>query len=296
MKKISPRRKNRHIREKRESTSILLKLLILVLIPVIVFVYIKLNTKYWNGLDKMGIATQDKSGDISVVLLDPSLHEETEFLIPGDTEVDVSQNLGIIRLKNVNQLSVNEGLSQTLLPKTITKSFLFPIYLWSDQSPSSLKFITTRNTNIPIGDRIAIAFFANKLNYSDVAKIDLAKSQFLTKTKLSDGEVGYKIPGEVSQRLTFYFSDNTFSEKGTKVYIKDATGTFGTSERAGKIVEVMGAKVISLEKIQKEEMGCLISGKDKEASVKISRLFDCKLDKTPSEFDVEIKLGTKFVL
>ncbi len=292
----SARRQRRAVKKRKSKSAPIIKIVVFLLILFVGFIFLKLNTKYWNGKDKLAVAIPKEGGDVSVVLIDPSLGEETEFIIPAETEVSVSQNLGTLRIKNVLQLGINEGVGGELLPKTITKSFLFPIYLWNDQTPDNLKFITTKNSNIPIGDRLAIFLFVKNVKNLDNSQIDLAKSQFLTKIKLSDGVMGYKIPGEISQRLTFYFSENEFSEKGTRVYIKDATGIGGTVERIGKIIEVMGAKVISLEKVQKEEVSCIISGKDKEAVAKISRLFDCKQDKNLSEFDVEIKFGTKFIL
>jgi hypothetical protein len=292
----SARRHKRAVGKRRSSLGIIVKPLIFLLVLLLGFLFIKLNTKYWDGEGKVSVVVPKASGEVAVILLDPELSEETEFVIPAETEVEVSQNLGVIRIKNVRQLGINEGIGGTLLPKTILKSFLFPVYLWSDQTPDNLKFITTRNSNIPIGDKIAMMLFTKKIKNLDSSSIDLGKSQFLTKTKLSDGTVGYKIPGEVSQRLTFYFSDNEFSEKGTRVYIKDASGTFGVAEKVGNIVEVMGAKVVSLEKVETSEIECAIGGKDKEAIVKISRLFDCKLNKSETEFDVEITLGSKFIL
>ena len=291
------RRQKRAVLKKRAVKGPFIKILALILIILLGFFYIELNTKYWNGEDKLGIAIQNSTGEVLVTLLDPELSEETIFLIPGNTEVDVAKNLGTITIGNVQKLGINEGIGGVLLPKTITKSFLFPVYLWSDREPNDFKFVTSKNSNIPLGDRIAILLFAKRVRL-DRSKIDLGKSQFLIKTKLSDGTAGYKITESIFQRLTFYFSENEFSEEeGTRVYIKDATEAFDLAQKVGEIVEVMGAKVVAIEKIQKEDIECVIGGKDKEAVVKISRLFNCEIDKnTNFEFDVEIKLGSKFFL
>lgn len=292
----SARRHKRIVNKKRSTSFSFFKYLIIALIPVFIFVFFKLNTKYWDGIGKVSVIVQENQEKVSVLVFDPSLGEEVELVIPGETEVDVSQNLGNIRLKNVLKLGENEGLGLALLPKTITKSFMFPVTLFSDKSPNTLEFITTKNSNIPLGDRILIMVFSKKVKNLDKSVIDLAKSQFVVKAKLADGIAGYKIPGEISNRLTFYFSDNEFVEGKVRAYIKDATGSFGAAERLGKIIEVMGGKVVTVEKSQKEEVACIIKSKSKSIANKIAKLFDCKINSDPTEFELEITLGSKFSL
>lgn len=293
---VSARRVKRRAKKEKKALLPFFKLVVVFCIVLFSFLFIKLNTKYWDGKEKIAYALSG-GGDIDVILIDPDLGEETTFKIPGDTEVSVSQNLGTLRIKNVAQLGQNEKKGGELLPATITKNFYFPIFLWSDKNPSDPAFITTKNSNIPLGDRIYLFLFEKKVKDIDRNEIDLAKSQFLIKGKLSDGEPGYKIPGQISERLTFYFTDQKMSEKGVRVYIKDQSGAYGVSERLGTIVEVVGTKVVSIEKSpQVEDFFCKVSGKDKDASAKISRLFGCKLTSSDTDYDVEISIGSGFSL
>ena len=292
----SARRQKRIARKNKVSSKPLLKFLVLILIPLVALLLVKFTTKYWNGEDKVSVAVQNGDGSVGVLLFDPALEEETIFTIPAETEVNVSQNLGTIRIKNVWQLGINEGVGGSLLSKTVTKNFFFPVFLWSDETPDSVKFITTKNSNVPIGDRIRILYFTTRVKNLSKNQIDLGKSQFLTKMKLSDGALGYIIPGAISERLTFYFSDDAFSQKVLRVYLVDATGTFGVAENFGKIIEVMGGKIVTVEKVQKEESECTIWGAEKGAIRKISNLFDCKIENKKTDFDVEIKLGSNFSL
>ncbi|MFI5241093.1 MAG: hypothetical protein ACHQUA_01530 [Microgenomates group bacterium] len=301
---VSARRHRRVMHKKRVSWNPILKYLVLILIPLIAFLFVRLTTKHWNGKDKVSVVFQKSGGDVGLTLLDPKLKEITTFTIPGNTEVEVARNLGSLKIQNIWQLGMNEKLGGGLLAQTVTKDFLFPTVLWTGSVGESLsdgnfveilKFIFTRkDTNIAFGDRVSIGIFVLKARSNEKSDINLGKSQFLVKAKLSDGSLGYKIPGEISERITFYFSDNDFSQTGIKIYIKDSTGKFGVAERVGQIVEVMGGKVVNLEKGPDEESDCSIWGQNESAVKKISKIFGCKVTNEKSDFDVQISLGTTF--
>jgi len=259
-----------------------LKMFLLVLLVAVFGIIFKLNTRYWNGEDKVNVVEQNSDGGVSVKVYDPKLEEIVTLIIPGETEISVSRNLGILRLKNVWQLSVNEKIGGKLLTQTVTKNFLFPVFLWKGSDGS---------TNVPFGDRLLIWIFEKRTKNLQKTEIDLGKSQFVRKLKLNDGEIGYKLPGAISERLTVYFVDNDFLVDSPKVYIKDATGTFGVSENVGRVIEVMGGKVVTIEKAQGQDSDCTVWG---TLAKKIVRIFDCKVDKRTSNFDLEIVLGKSF--
>ncbi len=301
---VSARRQKRMVQKKRPFYINIVKYLVLLLVFVSLFIFVKLSTKEWNGEDKVSFAYTLSSGDIGLTVLDPKLEEITTFIVPGDTEVEVARGLGSLKVKNVWQLGVNEKLGGSLLTQTITKDFLFPVYLWSNDLPNGisnlnlkevLRFIfLSKNTNISFGDRLSIGVFVFKAESIQMNEINLGKSLFLVKSKLSDGSLGYEVPSEISERLTFYFSDSDFSDSGIRVHISDATGAFGVSERVGKVLEVMGAKVVSIEKLQLESSDCEILGGNKIAIEKISKVFDCKKSYNQNNSDIEIKLGGEF--
>jgi len=280
------------------------KVLIPAILIIIIFAVFKLGTKYWNGQDKFVIGYRLDSGDVAVSVLDPKLEELTTLAIPGDTQVEVARNLGELRIKNIWQLGVNEKIGGGLLAETITQNFLFPVFLWSDADAKCLteaKILCLlrftffpKSTNISFGDRLAASLFALRITGTNVSWLDLGKNQFLVKQKLNDGVLGYLLTGPVSPRLTMYFSDNSFADKNLRVVIVDSTGRPGVAEKVGQIIEVMGGKVVSVDKKESSESDCLVMGSDKMVVAKIAALFSCKTGKNRGEMDLEIDLGSLF--
>lgn len=274
---------------------IFIRILIPLIVIILVFLFIKIRTIYWNGHDKLAFTYRTDGGDIAVVVADPKLEELTTLIIPGDTQVDVAENYGIMRIKNVWQLSQNEKLKGRLLPETVTQNFLFPVYLWSDTRQGPFKFIFDPGaTNIPFGDRVMFAIFSLKIPSLGRSEINLGESQFLKKQKLNDGEIGYVLSGQVSQRLTIYFSDNELSMAGSKVNIIDATGTSDVAIKVGEIIEVLGGKVVSVEKKPPENFDCEVNGIDPTIIKKVLTLFSCKKGVGKTDFDLEVRLGANF--
>lgn len=282
---------------KNHVLGILFKVVIPVVIVLSVFLYVKLSTKYWDGESKVSFVFQKTDGNVGITILDPKLNEETTLVIPGDTQVDVAKGYGTIRLKNVWQLGVNEGLGGGLLPQTLTKNFLFPTNLWSDTDISNVwKFVfSTKGTNIPFGDRLMAGFFALRLSRIERTEIDLVKSQFLHKKVLVDGQTGYVISGPATTRLTVYFSDNKMTDKNIKFGLVDSTGNYGVANNVGSILEVLGGKVVVVDKKSTDEsLDCEVFGTNRYVVRKIGSLFSCKEISRESNLDVEMIMGSKF--
>lgn len=295
----SAQRKNRIENSKKRGR--LIGLLFKVFIPLIlilsVFLYLKLSTRYWNGHDKFAFVFENSSGNVEVTVLDPALSEETTLIIPGDTEINVARGYGTLRIKNVWQLGVNEKLGGGLLAETLTDSFLFPTNLWSDTDLSNVwKFILSpKATNISFGDRLASGIFALRVSGINKTEIDLAKSQFLVKKTLMDGKTGFVLMGPVNSRLTVYFSDNNFADKNLRFSITDATGSFSVADGVGQVLEVLGGKVVQIDKKSADSsLDCEVFGQNSEAVNKVSTLFSCKKISGKSNFDLEMRIGAKF--
>jgi hypothetical protein len=244
-------------------------------------------------------------GRIGISVLDPKLSEVTTLIIPADTEVNVARNYGTLRIKNVWQLGINEKLGGRILAETVTQNFLFPVFLWSGESGEAvespslaniLKFIfLSKNTNIPFGDRLSMGIFTLGVGDIDRSEIDLGKSQFLHKEKLSDGLAGYRLLSFPPERLSIYFSDNEIAPKGPRVYIVDATGKNSVAQKVGQIVEVLGGKIVSVDrKPQPQDSDCQIIGNDSLAVSKIAKLFSCTKTSGKTDFDIELRLGEQF--
>lgn len=279
-------------------------ILVIALVFVGLFLFIGLNTKYWDGRNKVAFAFQVDNGNVGVLVADPSLDELTMLTIPGDTEVNVAEDYGTFRIKNVWQLSRNENLGGRLLPETIMQNFYFPLNLWSGPSGIALArkdfkgvvgFVFSPNsTNIPFGDRLRLSLFALGIQSLGKNDINLGESQFLRKENLKDGQPGYRLNGPSSERLTVYFSDNEMSQALPKVYVIDQTGRFGVAELVGRIVEVMGGKVVSIDKREVKAVNCEVRGRSKSIVSKVANIFSCKVGSGSSDFDIEINLGSDF--
>lgn len=299
--------------EKKKKTARASGLFFKVFLPIIlilgIFAFFKFSTKYWNGNDKFTFAYRLDGGDVAVDVLDPKLGELTTLVIPGDTMVNVARNYGELRIKNVWQLGVNEKIGGRLLAETITQNFLFPVFLWSDMDarslsdanvPGILRFVFfPKSTNITFGDRFSVALFALKTGSSGRNWLDLGKNQFLVKQKLNDGLMGFLLTGPVSPRLTAYFADNNFAEitnsgKTLRVVIVDATGVQGVADKVGQIIEILGGKVVAVEKKNGTSGDCTVMGSDMEVVKKVAALFSCKVSKDGGEMDLEIDLGQGF--
>ncbi len=302
----SARRKVFIAKRKKEikKNSLFLKLLIPICLVAAVFIILKMSTRSWNGTNKIPLVYREDAGNVVVTVLDPKLLEITTLIIPGNTEVAVARNYGTLQIKNVWQLGVNEKIGGNLLAETITQNFLFPTTLWSEGNPGIenrdlgklINFIFgSKETNIPLGDRIQIVAFSLKIQDFGRSNIDLGKSQFLDKKKLSDGQIGYVLVGPMSQRLTIYFSDNEIGNMDVKVNITDATGKVGVSERLGEILQVIGGKVVSVDrKTTVEDIDCVITGLNGLTVKKISKLFSCRVGSNQTSFDLDIRVGSQF--
>ncbi len=305
--------RRRALIEKKRKTVKLSGLFFKVFLPILlilgILAFFKFDTRYWNGNDKFILAYRLENGDAAVSVLDPKLVEFTTLVIPGDTMVDVARNYGELRIKNVWQLGVNEKLSGNLLASTITENFLFPVFLWSDSDaralydaniPGIIHFVLfPESTNVTFGDRVSAALFALRVRDLGKSWLDLGKNQFLVRQKLIDGQPGYILAGTISPRLTAYFSDNTFADtansgKNLRVAIEDATGIPGVADKVGQIIEVVGGKVVSIDKKSGASTDCTVFGSNNEAVKKIADIFSCKVTKNTGNFDLEVDLGQMF--
>jgi hypothetical protein len=274
-----------------------IKVFIPLFVVLSVFLYLKLSAKYWNGHDKFAFVFQKQDGDVGVTILDPVLGEETTLVIPGDTEVNVARGYGTLRIKNVWQLGVNEKLGGALLAGTLTNDFLFPTNLWSDTDLSNVwKFVfSPKQTNISFGDRLSAGLFALRVSGIDKTEIDLVKNQFLKKQTLTDGKPGFVLTGPAGSRLTAYFSDNNFADKNLRFILTDATGSFGVADGVGRVLEVLGGKIVEVDKKAVDaSLDCEVFGQNSDAVKKAASLFSCKKVGDKSNFDLEMRLGSKF--
>lgn len=274
------------------------------LVFLLVFIFFRKETKFWNGSDKVALAINN--GDsVLVTTFDPKADSISEIVIPGDTQVEVARSLGTFRLKSVWQLGIQEKIGGSLLAKTITKNFDFPLFVWADSGASGFSrgdgksllaaVFSPYPTNLGIGDKIRLALFSLGVKNLNKTNIDLRDTGFVKKAKLIDGEAGYAISGNIPEKLVAVFSDNEVGALSLKTIIKDSTGRQGISQEVGEIIEVLGPKVAGVTKENINIDNCEVSGRYKNLVTKVARIFDCKIGKKFNDnFDLEITLGKSF--
>ncbi len=271
-----------------------LPVIILTIIFAFCLWFFVLSAHFWNGSDKIAVTVKTENNGVAVVIFDPKLEEITTLIVPGDTEVNVARNLGVMRLKNVWQLGENEGVSGKLVAETVTNNFRFVSFLWTTVPNGGRSLFTPGKTNISFRDRLGMLLFSSKIGNSGRTEIDLGENQFLQKGKLSDGENGFKISENLLGRLTIYFSDYELTAAAVRAFINDETGEFGVANEFGKILQIMGAKVVSIDKKTLSEKDCIVSGGERAYVKKIASAFSCKEDIAGDKNVITIDIGSKF--
>lgn len=301
-----PAHKSRLSKYKRKKKKInILTPLILVIFIFSIFVYLYRSSEFWDRKNKLSIVI-NKKNLVQISTFDPEVSEIVNVVIPGNTEVEVSRQLGRIKVRNVWQLGVNEGFEGKLLAETITHHFKFPVPAWADSDASGFSDTNLASlfkatflpykTNLKIGDRIRIAAFALRVKNIKRVEINLSETSYIRRIVLADGSMGYVVDGSFPQNLLVVFSDNEIARRGTTAVIIDKTSDANTAEELGEVIEVLGAKVASIEKREEESFDCEVEGKNTEIAKRVAVLFSCDVIRKEAEgnFDLLIKIGDKF--
>src|SRR3990172_8213094 len=279
---MSPaQRKNRshrrgdRLRGKRPGGNPFIRIILAVVLIAGAFFFLSFQTRFWDAKSKLTLATNTKEGDIIVSSFDPQTASVTNIFIPASTQLNVSRQLGSWRAKSIWQLGLNEKLSGALLRETV-----LPL-----------------KTNLKVGDKIKLGIFALSVKNPKRTDLDLRQGNYLKKARLTDGEEGYIPTGAGLEKLIIYFADSGVSQKNLRVEIKDASGGSRVAQEVGKTIEMIGAKVSSLSKVEQEDTDCQVAGKDKRLVELISAVFSCqKVKGEPSgNFDAQVKLGKGFI-
>lgn len=279
--------------------------LVIMIMVVGLIVWLKFSTNYWTGEDKLTLAINNSDGGVNVVTFNPIDSEIVNIYIPGNTQVEVTHQLGVWKIKSLWQLGKQEGLRGNLLTSTVTRNFKFPVYLWSGEFALGLTNTSLASllrgifgfyeTNLGMGDRVRLAFFSLGIKNSKRVDVDLSQTSYLKKTVLKDGEEGYVVSGNIPQKLAATFSDNEFSQSMPRIMIRDRSDNPGEVEEVGKIVEILGGKVSSISRESGEDVVCKVAGKDKSFIETILRLFPCQEERRANlNFDLEMTIGRDF--
>lgn len=300
------RRRKRRRKEKERAKRNPWLLLLTTVAAIAVGAFFITSSKSWDSKSKLTLLVHDPKGDVNLLTFDPVMEEISVIVIPSNTEVEVAQHFGTYQLGNVWKLGQSEGLQGNLLSKTITKNFKFPVYVWAENE--ALGFASTNyievikavvsnyRTNLSLGDRFKIAAFSISVSNSRRVELDLSKTQYLSKTKLVDGQDGYIIEKDIPVSILSIFTNPIISGREHRVVITNETGNAAVAERVGEVVEVLGVQVASVRRGDGDTEGCIVGGNDQSSVEIISKIFDCSIKKRDQDanLDIEIVLGSNF--
>lgn len=277
---------------------------LMILLSFSYFKFSKVNM--WDSGNFLAVVSKGEADDINVMVFDPVISKIVTISIPGDTQVDVSRGLGVLRVKNVWQLGINEGLRGKLMAETVTRNFKLPLNSWTeypliDVLDGNLKnalyfLLFPGNTNLNFADRVHLVHFAINVKDFKKDKIELEKTTMIERSEINDGGVGYRLSGRYPESVLFLVSDKLFSESPSVFSIIDATGTSNTASDFARVIESLGPKVTYIKEIEENETDCIVRSKKAAVGERISKLFGCTnaKDNLEGSFDFEIMIGKAF--
>ncbi len=277
---------------KQKSKSLLkffLFLVLLILVSLAVF-YI-FSPKTWDGKSKITVSVQRSSGEVNIIILDPPSSSIYSIVIPPQTQVEASNQLGSWKLESITKLGIDKKLGGDFLKNTIIKSFNFPVDYWAEEN--FLSNLNSKPSNLTLIDKIRIMLFSFGVGNSSKVDINLKDTSVLARSQLVDTSLGWKITNNMPSKIKSYF---VIANPNEQVLIRDTTQDVSSANMVAKAIAFLGINVASVQVENDIDFDCVIIGKDKEMVSKIANIFDCtsEIKKPANNFDVQIDLGTKF--
>ncbi len=272
---------------------------------LLVFLFTALKPKNWNGEDKVSLVIKNSDQSISVVVFDPLLKEIYNIRIDPNTEIEVAGEYGKWKIKSIWQLGEQEGMGGELLSRSITLGLRMPVYLWADNVASGLveplssnllsSFFSRYKSNLSLGDKFKFLVFSLKVKNTNRVNINLENTSYLERKVLISGDEGFIVAQNPPESISAIFADPALSSKIFRVAIKDGSEKPGLAEELGKVIEVLGGKVSSIEKIQKLDGTCMLESNEVAALRTLEKIFDCETTRSEvGNFDLEVSLGKDF--
>lgn len=300
-------RRQRRLKKRRDPVLFKRIFLAAFFVFAIFAIFLASRTKLWDGKNRLTVVFPREDGGIAISVLSPS-GKVTVINVPGDLEVEAARGLGTWKIESLSALGKKEGVEGLLLAETVTKSFGLPIDAWSDKRGLGLTkesyvevfgaLLAKYPTNLTFGDKLRIAMLSLKTRNIERETIDLAKTGYLVKGRLADGEEAYLPSGRMSPYLLSLFAIDEITMKGGRVKVVNSSSDNALAEKIGTIVEVLGAKVVAIEEDEVSNSDCVV--KTRQSGLfgsRISKVLGCKVElsvKIPENF-LEIDLGEGFL-
>lgn len=269
-----------------------------------IFFFNKRN--YWDKNNSLFLVVRRPDNSVLVSVFDPVSNEISNIVIPKNTEVEVSSELGVWKIGTVWELGEQHGLDGLLLANTVRKNFNFPTASWADyyatgfsESKISSLFkalFFSYKTNLSFGDRLAITILSLRVKNGSKVNIDLTKTNLLKSKLLLDGTEGYVLTGNFPQFLSSLVVDRELGKGSYKLFIK-YKGSSKIAERIGSFLEVLGTKVVSIDYDEKIVEDCRISGLKSQLLLRISKILSCpSLERGSGDsYSIDLSLGNIYM-
>ena len=238
-------------------------LIVFLILSALILFLLNRASSNWDGVSKLTIVSQDNE-NVTVTILDPVAQSASNIIIPTATQVEACCDLGTWRLGSLYDLGKKEGKGGIFLSRTLTFYFTFPVHVWSDYD---LKLFSNEN-----------------------------KFRFFYKFVIID-----KSGLSLQDRLRLYFF--LFKLKSNQIEDIDLRNgpaleekeLIEVSKKIADVVEVLGAKVASINKTSIKE-NCEIYTDDGNLWYNLSQILGCSIKEVDPEgnYDMEIRIGNNY--
>jgi hypothetical protein len=254
------------------------------------------------------LVTVSPNEEIQLIIFDSDNKELTVIKLPENMQLNASHQRGIWKVSSLWKLGFDENMGGDLLADTLTNNASLPVNAWYGGKASSIAsgsivkilpffspFSMTKS-NLSYRDKFELSLFSLSVKNANRRTIDLSDTTYLRKTVLVDGEEGYVVAGSIPQDIVAIFSNDLLSQNNVVVHVVNNTAKYGLVEKIGRLIEVVGAKVISVEKNNNSIEDCLVIGNDTKVVSFFADLFHCDevYDKSHDNYEITIIIGKMF--
>src|SRR3989344_673748 len=281
---MTPQRRRKKIRsykeKKRNPGFPLKKVLFPLAFLAVIFLYLWGTSRIFAGNSKITVAVNGRE-QVYISTFDRESGSVSNLILPPNTQLNVSRQLGTWKAESVWRLGENEKLEGVLLSETILKNFKIPVNAWAEfpfyatsegKLTGIFKAFLPYKTNLGMGDRIRLALFSLGVPPAKRINIDLKTQNFLKKTKLIGGEEGFIISENFPQSLYYLFSDTKVNSANLRIEIQNHSGVGRGADLVAAVLEVLGGKAAAITRLSSEDFFCEVSGDDKEIVRKIAQI------------------------
>ena len=252
----------------------------------------------WDRALPIAIAIHSEGDSEYVTVLDPENDTMTTLVIPDNTQITATNQLGTWTLGSLWKLGEQEGIGGRLMAGSITKTFGVPITAWASEDILTFRgIVDAGDTNLSLKDRVKVWLFTTQVNPAARKEIRLADTTVLREQKLQSGEIGYVVRDRSNSLVTSIFSVSKVSAEAARVEVLDNSGGYAAIDTVSKITDVLGAKVASVKAVDASVKDCLVTGSDTSVTANVlANILGCERSygDTESVFNVTITLGEEF--